>query len=585
VFVPVAFMGGIPGEFFRPFAFTAAVAVLFSLLVARMLTPMMAAYMLKPHPEVEAPGRIKRKYLEFIEWCLHHRRKTLAVASALLIGCFSLTFFIPTGFAPAGDLGFAVLSVELPPGATLEETRSVAETIRHRLSKMPEVESVYSIVGSGGGGGGPGGGDSTANVRQASLTIRLVPAEERDLTQQEFQMRAARELRDIPGVRLSFGAQTGSKLQITLAGDDSELLDLAASAVERDLRTIPGLGNVTSSASLMKPEIVIRPLPDRAAELGVTTDTLSAITRIATSGDVETNLAKLNLPSRQIPIRVQLPEGIRGDLERIRLMPVPGKNGPVPLMSVADVSFGAGPARITRYDRSRNITIEADLNGQPLGDVLQKAYQLPSLRNLPAGVRLVPSGEAEFMIELFQGFAQAMIVGILCVYLLLVLLFREFLQPLTILSALPPSGGGALLFLFLTNYQMSVPSLIGMLMLMGIVTKNSILLVEYAIRAMREGKPRFEAIMDACSKRARPIVMTTIAMGAGMLPVAMGWSGDPSFRAPMGVAVIGGLLASTALSLFVVPVLFTLTDDLKQKLQRAFGRREARTGEAAAVNS
>jgi multidrug efflux pump subunit AcrB len=581
VFVPVAFMGGIPGEFFRPFAFTAAVAVLFSLLVARMLTPMMAAYMLKPHDEVETPGWLKRKYLEVVEWCLHHRRKTLAIATALLVGCFALIPFIPTGFAPAGDIGFAVLSVELPPGATLEETRSVAETIRTRISKMPEVESVYSIIGSASGGGGPGGGDSVANVRQASLTIRLVPADERDITQQEFQMLAARQLNDIPGVRLSFGAQTGSKLQITLAGDDSELLNLAASAVERDLRTLPGLGNVTSSASLMKPEIVIRPLPDRAAELGVTTDTLSAVTRIATSGDVETSLAKLNLPSRQIPIRVQLPEDARGDLERIRLMPVPSRNGPVPLMSVADVSLGAGPARITRYDRARNVTIEADLNGLPLGDMLQKARQLPSLKNLPAGVRQVASGEAEFMIELFQGFAQAMIVGILCVYLLLVLLFREFLQPLTILSALPPSAGGALLALFLTNYQMSVPSLIGMLMLMGIVTKNSILLVEYAVRAMHEGKPRFEAMMDACAKRARPIVMTTIAMGAGMLPVAMGWSGDPSFRAPMGVAVIGGLLASTALSLFVVPVLFTLTDDLQRKLRKTFGRAEQKTADAA----
>jgi multidrug efflux pump subunit AcrB len=374
-------------------------------------------------------------------------------------------------------------------------------------------------------------------------------------------------------VRLSFGGQNGSKLQITLAGDDPDQLSLAASAVERDLRTIPRIGNVVSNASLMKPEIVIRPLPDRAAELGVTTDTLSAVTRIATSGDVENSLAKLNLASRQIPIRVQLPSNARGDLESIKLLAVPGKNGPVPLMSVADVSLGAGPARITRYDRSRNVTIEVDLNGLPLGDVIAKTRTLPSLKNLPAGVRQMQTGEAEFMAELFGGFAQAIVVGILCIYLLLVLLFREFLQPITILSALPPSAGGALVALFLTNYQMSVPSLIGMLMLMGVVTKNSILLVEYAVMAMHErGLSRYDALIDACSKRARPIVMTTIAMGAGMLPIAMGWSGDPSFRSPMGVAVIGGLLASTALSLFVVPVIFTLTDDLQQKLKRMMAR-------------
>jgi multidrug efflux pump subunit AcrB len=216
--------------------------------------------------------------------------------------------------------------------------------------------------------------------------------------------------------------------------------------------------------------------------------------------------------------------------------------------------------------------VDADLNGMPLGDMVKKAQQLPALRNLPAGVHQVASGEVEFMMELFAGFGQAMVVGILCIYLLLVLLFREFLQPITILSALPPSAGGALFFLFVTGYEMSVPSLIGMLMLMGIVTKNSILLVEYAVKAMHEGMSRFEALIDACAKRARPIVMTTIAMGAGMLPIATGWSGDPSFRAPMGVAVIGGLLASTALSLFVVPVIFTITDDLQQWLRRVFAK-------------
>jgi multidrug efflux pump subunit AcrB len=235
--------------------------------------------------------------------------------------------------------------------------------------------------------------------------------------------------------------------------------------------------------------------------------------------------------------------------------------------------MGAGPARITRYDRSRNVTVEADLNGLPLGDMVKKARQLPALQNLPAGVHQVASGEVEFMMELFAGFGQAMVVGILCIYLLLVLLFREFLQPITILAALPPSAGGALFFLFITGYEMSVPSLIGMLMLMGIVTKNSILLVEYAVMAMHtQGMSRHDALIDACSKRARPIVMTTIAMGAGMLPIATGWSGDPSFRAPMGVAVIGGLLASTALSLFVVPVIFTITDDLQQRMRRVMAR-------------
>jgi multidrug efflux pump subunit AcrB len=252
---------------------------------------------------------------------------------------------------------------------------------------------------------------------------------------------------------------------------------------------------------------------------------------------------------------------------------VPSRAGHVPLTSVADVSLGAGPARITRFDRSRDVTVEADLNGIALGDAMSELEELPALRNLPAGVRVPPAGEAQFFLELFTGFIQAMIIGILCIYLLLVLLFREFLQPLTILSALPPSAGGALLALFLTGYELSVPSLIGLLMLMGIVTKNSILLVEYATMAMRKhGLSREDALIDACAKRARPIVMTTIAMGAGMLPIATGWSGDPSFRAPMGIAVIGGLVASTALSLFIVPVIFTFTDDLQGFFQKLFRR-------------
>ncbi len=581
VFVPVAFMSGVSGKYFRPFAFTAAVAVLFSLLVARMLTPMMAAYLLKPHAEPERKTAMKAWYLEVVGWCLLHRRRTLGIATALLIASFALVPFIPKGFTPVGDLGFISLAVELAPGATLAETTDVAETMRKRLMTMPDVTSVYSIIGAT-VSSGPARGDSTGDVRRASLTVQLKPAKERTLTQQDIQVKAAAQLADIPGVRISFGAQSGSKLQITLGGDDPQQLEEAAALVERDLRTLPGIGTVSSSASLMKPEIVIRPLPDRAAELGVTTETLSAVTRIATSGDVENSLAKLNLASRQIPIRVQLPDNARGDLESIRLLSVPSRTGSVPLMSVAEVSLGAGPAQLTRYDRVRNVSITAELNNLALGDAFELAQRLPSLNNLPSSVRQIPAGDSKFMTELFTGFAQAMIIGILCIYLLLVVLFREFLQPITILSALPPSAGGALFALFIMNYQMSVPSLIGMLLLMGIVTKNSILLVDYAARAMQEdGLNRVDAMLDACAKRSRPILMTTIAMGAGMLPVATGWSGDPSFRAPMGVAVIGGLIASTALSLFVVPVVFTIADDLQQWLRRVFGSKPTYTPDDA----
>ncbi len=241
-------------------------------------------------------------------------------------------------------------------------------------------------------------------------------------------------------------------------------------------------------------------------------------------------------------------------------------------MNVADVALGAGPAQIKRVDRSRNITISASLNGLALGDALDAVEQLPSMKNLPDGVRHLRTGNARWIVEIFSQFAIAMAIGVLSIYAVLVILFHKFIQPVTILTALPPSVAGALVALYLTGSGLAINSLIGLLMLMGIVSKNSILIVEYAIMAQREqGLSRFEALIDSCSKRARPIVMTTIAMGAGMMPVAMGWAGDPSFRSPMGVAVVGGLVVSTIMSLFIVPAVFTVVDDFQQWFSRLFG--------------
>lgn len=571
VFVPVAFMGGIPGEFFKPFAFTATVAVLFSLLVARMLTPMMAARLMKPYDHGEEQvGAFKGWYLRNVKWALGNRVLTLTVSSLLMVACFSLLRHIPTGFSPANDQGFISLSVNLPPGTALDETRATTELIRKRIAEFKEVRSVYTVIGNGN------------SVRNATMTIMLVPKKERESSQVQMQGRIMARIEDVPGARLTFGGgggpPGGSRVQIELVGEDSAMLSLAANNIEREMRAIPGLTSINTSASLLAPELVIRPLRERAAELGVTTTALAQVTRIATSGDILNNLPKMNLPDRQVPIRVRLNDKARGNLEQIKLLPVPARGGAVPLMNVADVSFGSGPAQITRYDRSRNITISADRGSIPLGEVLKKIYALPSLTNLPPGVHSVESGEAGFQSEIFSGFGVAMVVGILCIYALLVLLFHDVLQPITILSALPPSAGGAIFCLWLFNFELSIPALIGLLMLMGIVTKNSILLVEYAVMARREHKlPRFEALLDACSKRARPIIMTTIAMGAGMIPVAVGTAGNASFRAPMAMSVIGGLIASTALSLFVVPVIYTLFDDLELWFKRLFRRKPALT--------
>jgi multidrug efflux pump subunit AcrB len=589
VFVPVAFMSGIAGEFFGPFSFTVVVAVLFSLLVARTLTPMMAAFLLKPHDRPARESRVMSWYLERVRWCLAHRWVTLGVATAAIGSMLGLFPLLSTAFSPAGDNGFTTLSVELAPGASLEDTLAVAEAARERLDPLPEVRSVYTTIGAaGGGGGGPGGGGGSAgNVRRGSMVIQLDNPDGTRGAQQIFERKATEMLRDIPGARFQFSSGGGgSRLQVTLAGDEPNRLNLAAANVEREIRAMPGLGMITSSAALQKPEIVIRPLPDRAAELGVTTETLSLVTRIATSGDVNTSLSKFNLDNRQIPILVRLNDTSRSDLDRLQLLSVPGTRGPVPLMNIADVSLGAGPAQITRVDRSRNITLNVDLNGLALGDALAAIEALPSMSNLPEGVRLVPTGDARWIREIFGEFALAMAIGVLSIYAVLVMLFHKFIQPVTILAALPPSAAGAIVALLAFDYSLAINSLIGLLMLMGIVSKNSILIVEYVIMAQRDhGMSRFDALIDSCSKRARPIVMTTIAMIAGMTPIAMGWAGDPSFRAPMGVAVIGGLIVSTLMSLFIVPAMFTVVDDFQQWLARFGSRSDEGVGAAVAPSA
>ena len=563
VFIPVAFMGGIAGEFFLPFGFTVTIAVLFSLLVARMLTPMMAAYFLKPHMEEEKEGPYLLWYIEKVRWCLKNRWKVVLVSSIVMGAMLSLYRFLPTGFAPAGNNGFTQMSVELPPGARLEDTLRVSEEARRIIAAMPEVKSVYTAVGGGNSG----------SVRNSSLTIQLDNPDEIASMQQDFERAATEAVRVIAGAKVQFQGAGGDRFQLTLVGSNAEALNLAAANVERELRSIEGLGSVNSSASLKKPEIVIQPDPQRAAALGVTTDSISQVTRIATSGDISNSLAKFNLDNRQIPIRVRLNDAARTDIDRISQLTVLGTSGPVPLVNVADIRLGSGPAEITRVNRSRNITLSANLNGLPLGEILEGVENSPAILNLPEGVESMRTGDSKFIQEIFLRFGTAMVIGIFAIYAVLVILFHKFVQPLTILSALPPSAAGAIVALLLGGHGLAINSLIGLLMLMGIVTKNSILLVEYAIMAQRDhGMNRLEAMLDSCAKRARPIVMTSIAMSAGMLPVAMGWAGDPSFRAPMGVAVLGGLIVSTVVSLFIVPVFYTLMDDMQLGVSKRMGK-------------
>lgn len=591
VFLPTAFMSGIAGKFFKQFGWTASLAVFASLVVARVLTPMMAAYILKPivTAHEQDPGWM-RVYLRWAAWCVRHRWLTFLGTGAFFIGSLALIPLLPTGFIPPDDNSQTQVYLELPPGATLAQTRAVAEDARQRIAKVEHVQSVYTTIGAGSAGSDPFMGGANAETRKATLTILLAERGDRPRKQGiENNIRAA--LETLPGVRSKVGlGGSGEKYVLVLSGDDPQALTSAAQAVEKDLRTIPGLGSISSTASLVRSEIAVRPDFARAADLGVTSSAIAETLRIATVGDYDVSLPKLNLASRQVPIVVKLQDAARQDLSVLERLPVPGSKGPVMLGQVATLEFSGGPAVVDRYDRARNVNFEIELSGQPLGDVTKAVAALPAIQNLPPGVRQITIGDAEMMGELFASFGLAMLTGVLCIYIVLVLLFKDFLHPVTILAALPLSLGGAFVGLLIAQKSFSMPSLIGLIMLMGIATKNSILLVEYAILARREhGMSRFDALIDACHKRARPIIMTTLAMGAGMMPIALGiGAADPSFRSPMAVAVIGGLITSTLLSLLVIPAVFTGVDDVGQWLGRMLRRarglpaREPRPKEGAA---
>jgi len=575
VFLPTAFMAGVPGKFFKQFGWTASLAVFASLMVARMLTPMMSAYLLKPiiKPHKE-PGWLKI-YMKWVAWCLRHRWLTFLGSGLFFAGSIFLAANLSFAFIPPDDNSQTQVNLELPPGSTLAETMRAAEQARLLVSKVNYVKSVYTTIGGGAAGSDPFAPSGLAEVRKATLTIQLADRKDRAVRKQPIEAEMRTALEAIPGVRSKVGlGGSGEKYVLVLSGDDANALAKAAADVEKDLRTIPGLGSITSTASLVRPEIAIRPVNDRAADLGVSATAIAETLRVATVGDYDQSLAKLNLSQRQVPIVVRLDSNARQDLDLLGRLTVPGSKGPVPLNTVATLEVASGPAVIDRYDRSRNVNFEIELSGSPLGDVVAAVKALPSIKGLPPGVEVREVGDAEALAELSQSFVLAMITGVLCILIVLIMLFKDIFHPVTILAALPLSFGGAFLGLLLAGKSLSMPSFIGLIMLMGVATKNSILLVEYAIVARRDhGMSRLDALMDACHKRARPIIMTTIAMAAGMLPIAIGTgTADSSFRSPMAVAVIGGLMSSTFLSLLVIPPVFTLVDDIEHGTKRGFKR-------------
>ncbi|MYL96514.1 AcrB/AcrD/AcrF family protein [Novosphingobium sp. FGD1] len=667
VFLPVGLMPGIPGQFFKAFGLTVVAAVLMSLAVARVITPMVAAYFLKAHGHAEhGGGKAMDLYMKVLAWTLDSREAirlkaalvpqprrwwyplvatlafVLLIAAGLglagvlfssiqagltklgleksafvlaavlaplglpvaiwalgkafrllahglgalgrwyryftdrviarmhdhrfyafcasiyaLVLTFALLAGLPQQFQPNTNNDTSEVKVEMVPGTTLEQSQAVTGRVTALLEKQPEVERVLEFSGEGSG----------------TLYIALKAANERDATSIEFERRLAPALQGIPDARVTFASQSGGfgsgrDISVMLSGSDSELLNRTAQTLVEQMRTVPGVVAPRIAADLQRPELVIVPRLDLAAQLGVTTGALSQTIRIATMGEIDQNTAKFSLSDRQIPIRVILDRTSRRDFSTIENLPVATTNGgSVPLSRVAEIRFGAGPTQIQRYNQSRRIFVGADLGqGQVKGPAMAAIQQLPIMKSLPSGVSNAPVGEDKWQAEMISNFVIAVISGIFLVFAVLVLLYKRFVSPLVNMASLLLAPLGGMLALTATGQPISMPVYIGILMLLGIVAKNSILLIDFAIEEMAKGVNKLDAIMDAGHKRAQPIVMTTVAMTAGMIPTALSLSGDGAFRAPMGVTVIGGLVLSTLLTLVIVPAAFSLADGFEKRV-------------------
>jgi multidrug efflux pump subunit AcrB len=568
VFIPASFMPSIPGQFFKQFGITVSVQVLFSLLCARMITPMLAAYFLRPHHhEEKEDGRIMRFYTRLVTGGVRFRFITVLLGLLFFAASLAGASFLPSGFLPATDTARSMLIIELPPGSQLSDTEAAASTFVNHVRKRPEVASVFVD-----GGRIP---NRSVDVGLATVTINYVPKANRSLSQQQLEQAIGKDLADIPDIRYWFVDDNGQRnVKFIVTGQDNATVANVASELATQMHRLKIVANVVSGATLNRPELRIYPRRDLAVRLGVSTESLSETIRVATIGDVGPALAKFDAGDRTIPIRVLLEENARADRQVLEQIRIPSqRGGGVPLVALADISFGEGATNIVRFDRQRQASVEADLvGGAALSDAREAVKGLSVMKNLPPGITVSEGGDAELQAELFEGFGGAMRSGLMMVYVVLAVLFTSLLQPITILFSLPLSIAGAILALFITNLPITTPVVIGILMLMGIVTKNAIMLVDFAVEAMHGGADRTTAIIEAGRKRARPITMTTIAMVAGMAPSALAFGAGGEFRSPMAIAIIGGLLVSTLLSLLFVPAFFTIMDDVGRLFSRVFGR-------------
>ncbi|MGD1863235.1 MAG: efflux RND transporter permease subunit [Phormidesmis sp.] len=571
VFIPVAFMGGIPGQFFKPFGVTVAVSTMFSTLVARLITPLLASKLLKPvNPELSTdslpissvakrPNLLAAEqsrispYHTLLHVALHHRLVTLTLAIAIFLASLTLIPRLPTGLYGAGNTDLSHLSLELPPGTSFKKAASVTGLLSDRILTHPAVESIYV--------------DQQTDT--ADVVIRLKP--QRRISRQAFEQQVRQQLQTLPNLRSSFDSQSASgsdkALNIVLKSADAASLTQMASQVAQQMRQLTGLVEVSTSTGLVRPELLIIPNPQQAVDQGIQLRDIATTATLATLGDTDANLPEIDVGDRQIPIRVRLARKFRSQLQVLSNLKIEStKQQLVPLSAVADITIGGGPAEITRFDRERQVTISANLNNITLGQALEAVYALPALQTLPPEISEQTTGDADILQDVFKRFTLALSTAILMIYAVLVLLYNSFIYPLAVMSSLPLSVGGTFLALLLANKPLDLYALIGIVLLMGLVTKNSILLVDYALQAHQQGLSLKQAAIQSGITRMRPILMTSTSTVAGMVPITLEIGAGGEVRSPMAIAVIGGFSTATLLTLVVVPVCFTYMADLQQRL-------------------
>jgi HAE1 family hydrophobic/amphiphilic exporter-1 len=584
VFVPIAFMGGIAQQWFAPFALTIACSVLVSLFVSFSLDPMLSAVWHDPEATGEkrtwlsrkldvfdrAFTRLTNRYKKVISWALRHRFLMVILALVAFFGALAIpaTGAVGSGFFPVEDRSEFQITLETAPGSNLEYTKSKVLAAVELARKRPEVMYAYSTVG------GRTGADT------AQIYVRLTPKKQRNVHQDVVAQGLRNDIRSLSGVTAyittGFGGGGFRQIQIQLIGPDTDVLNGIAERVATEVRKVPGAVDVGLSSKGQRPEVEVVPDRELAGQLGVSAATLAQAVRPAFAGLEAGRWIDPDGETRDVVVR--LPNEWRQRPEDLEALPInlpqlgPQPAGTIQLGHIAKVKRGFGPAQIEHLDGSRVVTVGANAEGMPLSAVVGGIEQRIADIKLPPGYTRKQGGETEDQKEVFGRILIALATAIMLMYFILVVQFGSFLEPIPIMASLPMSLIGVMLAMLVTGSTLNLMSMIGVIMLMGIVAKNAILLIDFAKHAENNGMTREEAIVEAGGVRLRPIVMTSVAIVAGMIPVAIGSGEGGDFRAPLGRAVIGGVITSTVLTLLVIPTFY----DIITRWRDAFIRRVRR---------